>query len=132
MRLGHNKSQKSSGRISIKALIWILVLFLLIYSAYKLTYPYVSYYMLKTDVKEELKLSYMYSDATLKKRIVKKAHAWSVPITTDDLILSRDFDNITVRLRYSKTIIFFGRYKKKFVFNIKATTPVRDRNGTLR
>ncbi len=122
----------SAGRISLRALIWIIVLSSALYSGYKLSYPYFSYYMLKTDVEEELKLAHMYKDSTLRARIARKAAAWSVPITADDVKISRDLDKLTISVNYSETIIFLGRYKKKLVFSIKASGPVREPARMLR
>jgi len=122
----------SHGRISLKALIWILVLAFALYSGYKLSFPYLSYYMLRTDVEDELRLAHMYSDATLRKRIAEKAATWSVPITTDDIVISRDFDTLTISLGYAQKVTFLGKYTKKLVFNIKASGPVRDPSGVLR
>jgi len=124
--------KKDDGRISLKALVWILVLSSALYTGYKLVFPYFSYYMLKTDVKEEIKLSYMYTDASLRRRIAKKAAVWSIPITADDVKISQNFKNITITLSYSETIIFLGRYKKDFVFKIKESGPMKERNAVLR
>jgi len=133
MRVGVFLSlKKDDGRISLKALVWILVLSTVLYTGYKLIIPYFSYYMLKTDVKEEIKLSYMYTDASLRRRIAKKAAIWSIPITADDVQISKNFRNITIKLSYSETIIFLGRYKKDFVFKINESGPMKERNAVLR
>jgi len=124
--------KKNDGRITLKALIWIIILSSALYSGYKLSFPYFSYYMLKTDVGEELKLAHMYTDASLRRRIAKKAKTWSVPITADDVFISYDFDKITIRIKYTETITFLGRYKKKFIFKIDATGPMKKRNSYLR
>jgi len=124
--------KKDDGRISLKALVWILVLSSALYTGYKLVIPYFSYYMLKTDVKEEIKLSYMYTDASLRRRIAKKAAVWSIPITADDVQISKNFRNITIKLSYSETIIFLGRYKKDVVFKINESGPMKERNAVLR
>ncbi len=124
--------KKNDGRISPKALVWILVLFSVLYSGYKLSYPYFSYYMIRTDVKEEVKLSYMYTDKSLRKRIAKKALTWSIPVTAEDVVISRDFDRITISMNYSETITFFGRYKKTLVFKISESGPIKDHVGVLR
>jgi len=124
--------KKNDGRISLKALIWILVLSSAIYSGYKLSFPYFSYYMLKTDVKEEIKLSYMYTDASLRRRIVEKAVTWSIPVSADDIKIEHDYGKITISLNYSETIIFLGRYKKTLVFKIKASGPMKERSSVLR
>ncbi len=122
----------STGRISLRALIWLLILSSALYSGYKLSFPYISYYMLKTDVEEELKLSHMYSDDALRERIATKAATWKVPITAEDVKISRDFDRLTINLEYSKTVVFLGRYKKKLNFHIKAEGPVQDQSHVLR
>jgi len=124
--------KKDDGRISFKALVWILVLSSVLYTGYKLVYPYFSYYMLKTDVEEEIKLSYMYTDASLRRRIAEKAALWSIPVTADDVQISQNFKNITIKLSYTETITFLGRYKKDFVFKINETGPMKERNAIIR
>jgi len=123
---------RNDGRISLKALVWILIFSSAIYVGYKLYYPYFSYYMLKTDVKEEIKLAHMYTEASLRRRVVKDAHNWYVPITTDDVHISRDFRTITISVNYSNTITFLGGYKRKFVFNISVSGPVKESRRILR
>jgi len=124
--------KNSHGRLSPKAIIWILVISTALYSGYKLYYPFFSYYMLKTDVGEEVKLAHMHSDDDIRARVAKRARAWSVPIVADDVKVSHDFDNITIRIKYSETIIFLGRFKKTLVFNIKSTGRMKERSGMLR
>jgi len=120
------------GRLSLKAAIWILIISTALYSGYKLYYPFFSYYMLKTDVGEEVKLAHMHSDDDIRLRVAKRAFEWGVPIKAEDVKVTFDFDNITIRIKYSETVIFLGRYKKTFVFNIKATSRLKDRSGVLR
>lgn len=123
--------KKNDGRISLKALIWIIILSSALYTGYKLSYPYFSYYMLKTDVGEELKLAHRYTDASLRRRIAEKAAAWSVPVTADDVHITYGFKRITIRVKYTETITFLGRFKKKFVFKIDISGPMKDRNHVL-
>lgn len=120
------------GAVTYKALIWAVVLFLASYSGYKYLLPTFSYYMLKTDVTEEAKLAHMYTDETLRRRILTKAGSWNIPITAEDIEISRGLRNIAIKIHYSKTIIFFGRYKKRLDYRIETMKPLKESSGILR
>ncbi|MFQ5480836.1 MAG: hypothetical protein ACE5DW_06125 [Thermodesulfobacteriota bacterium] len=124
--------KNNRGRLSLKAVIWILIISAVLYTGYKLYYPVFSYYMLKTDVGEEIKLAHMHSDDDIRRRVARRAYEWSVPIKAEDVMVSHDFDNIHIKIKYSETIVFLGRYKKTFVFKINASGRMKERSGLLR
>lgn len=88
--------------------------------------------MLKTDLGEEVKLAHMHSDEEIRRRVAKKAFSWSVPVTAQDVIVIHDLDKIYIKVKYSETVTFLGRYKKTFVFNIQANGLIKERSGVLR
>ncbi len=120
------------GAVTYKALIWTVILFFGIYSGYKYLLPTFSYYMLKTDVEAEAKLAHMYTDETLKRRILTKAGSWNIPITVEDIEITRGLRNIAIKIYYSKTITFFGRYKKRLDYRIETSKPLKETSGILR
>ncbi|GMR04378.1 MAG: hypothetical protein BMS9Abin23_0275 [Thermodesulfobacteriota bacterium] len=119
------------GAVSLKVLIWLAVLFFAVYAGYKFLRPSFSYYMLRTDVEEEAKLAHMYTDESLRERILVKAKAWSVPISSEDIEIIRGSRNIIIRISYSQTMIFFGRYSKTLYFTIETIKPLKEAVGAL-
>ena len=108
MKLCRPSDQK--GDVRLKTLFWIFFFAALLYGAYKIVPSYVSFYMTKTDVQEEAKIAHMYSDESLAKRILQNAETWSVPLTKDDIEIIRNNGYISITVRYTDRIVFFGRF----------------------
>lgn len=105
---------------------------MVLYGSYKSYYPFFAYYMLKTDVGEEIKLAHMHSDEEIRRRVAEKALSWKVPVKVEHVIITHDMDRIFININYSETITFLGRYKKTFDFNITANGILKERSGVLR
>ena len=123
--------QNSRGAITLKALIWILVIFSAVYAAYKFVPPEVGHYLLRTEVEDEAKTAYMYKDETLTKHILDKAEMWSVPITADDIAIRRQGSTISISIDYAVTVHLLGGYTKVRQYSINVVRPLEDSNRTL-
>ncbi len=119
------------GSIRLKTVFWIFFWAALLYGAYKFVPPYVSFYMIKTDVEEQTKIAHMYDDAALAARITKNAQSWAVPLAKDEVEVVRDRYNITITVRYTDTIVFFGRTVKEIPREITVQRPLKDSSGVL-
>lgn len=119
------------GAAGLKVLIWLAVLGSAVVIAVKLAPPYITYLMIKTDVKSEAKLAHMYNDESLRKRILTKAVAWGIPITAEDIVVERRRAAIAVRVKYKETLDFFGKYRKDIAFSISTEAPLKESEGTL-
>lgn len=87
--------------------------------------------MVKIDVEEQSKIAHMYDDEALANRILKNAEAWSVPLTREDLEIVRDRSSITITVRYTDTIVFFGRFVKEIPREIIVESALKDPSGSL-
>lgn len=112
-------------------MIWLAVLGSAVVIAVKLAPPYITYIMIKTDVKSEAKLAHMYTDEALKKRILTKTVAWGIPIAAEDIVLERRRTAIAVRIKYKERVDFFGKYRKDIDFSIFTEAPLKESEGTL-
>ncbi|MBI5238554.1 MAG: DUF4845 domain-containing protein [Deltaproteobacteria bacterium] len=119
------------GVAGLKALIWLAILGSAVVVAVKLAPPYISFLMIKTDVESEAKIAHMYTDESLKKRILTKTKAWGIPITAEDIVLERRRTAIAVRIKYKETIDFFGKYSKDIEFQVVTEAPLKESSGTL-
>ncbi|MCR4287165.1 MAG: DUF4845 domain-containing protein [Deltaproteobacteria bacterium] len=119
------------GAVGLRVLIWLAILGSAVVIAVKLAPPYITYLMIKTDVKSEAKLAHMYNDESLRKRILTKAVAWGIPITAEDIVMERRRTAIAVRVKYKETVDFFGKYRKDIDFSIFTEAPLKESEGTL-
>ncbi len=119
------------GAIAYKTLFWLIVAFGVLYGAYKFVPPYLAYHMLKTDVENEAKVSYMYSDEKLAKRILEKAAAWNIPLVREEIEISRGMDFIAIEVRYTETIRFLGGYSKEYPVYIAVNMPIKESSRLL-
>ncbi|MBI2399812.1 MAG: hypothetical protein HYV23_01925 [Deltaproteobacteria bacterium] len=123
---------KEAGFISVKALFWLLFLAVSVYGAYKVVPPYAGFYMLKTEVEEEVRLAHMYTDEVLASRITKKAASWSIPLDPKNLEIIRGSDEIRITVDYTVTLNFFDRYNRELVYSVDVRGPLKDSGGVLR
>lgn len=119
------------GSINIKVLFWVVIFALAIYAGYKVVPPYVSYFMLRTEVRDEAKIAHMYTDGEVASRIIEKARTWSVPIERHEIKITRWRDNIEIRIDYTVPVIFFNRYSKKFNYHIDVNAQLKESSGIL-
>lgn len=126
---GHLRNQR--GSIRLKTVFWILFWAALLYGAYKIVPPYVSFYMIKTDVEEQTKIAHMYDDAALAARITKNAQSWSVPLAKEEIEVVRNGYEITITVRYTDTIVLFGRTVKEIPREISVKRPLKEPSGVL-
>lgn len=119
------------GGIPVKALFWILVFIIGLYSAYKFAPPELEFYMFKTDIDEEAKIAHMYSDEALAKRIFQKAETWNVPIDADSLQIERGAYDITITADYTITLDFFGKYQRERKYHIFVQRPLKEAGRVL-
>lgn len=127
-----NRLLDQKGVIRLKALFWIVFFAALLYGAYKIVPPYVSFYMTKTDVEEEAKIAHMYTDESLAQRILRNAEAWSVPLTKDDIEIVRDRDSISITVRYTDRIVFIGGFVEEIPHEIIVESELKETSGILK
>jgi len=114
------------GASAIAVIFWLLFLAAAAYTALKVSPPYISYYMLKTDVENDvMKNAHLYSDADVEKLILAKAHSWSVPITHDDVVITRFMETISVQIKWNEIIDINDLYKRTVYFNITEEAPLK-------
>lgn len=114
----HPDVSDKSGMGKVKFLLWLLALYLAGYAAYVVAPPYVSNYMLSIEVDNQANLAHLFKDETMADEILKKADAWSVPITRENITITRGIEDITIEVRYRVDFIFFGSYTKTMDMSI--------------
>ncbi len=112
-------------------MIWLAIIGSVVVVAVKLAPPYITYVMIRTDVEGEAKMAHMYTDESLKKRILTKAVAWGIPVKAEDITVERRRAAVVVRVKYKETVDFFGKYSKDLDFSIAMEAPLKESEGTL-
>lgn len=120
-----------SGRVTFKALAWILILFFAGYFGYKFVPPVVSYYMLKTEVEDEARVAHMHPDSEVTRRIVDKANGWGVPLKPRNVRIERWSSQIVIKVHYTIHVSIFGRYVRDLNFAIDVTQPLKETSGIM-
>lgn len=120
------------GKASLSTLVWILILAVAGYAAYKFAPPYVSHYMLKTEVENEAKVAHMYTDDLIVKHILKKAVSWRVPIEVEDIYVERSGSYINVSIDYIDVVDLVGGYTKELQFSIRVEEPLKETAGAFK
>lgn len=114
------------GASKLGIIFWLAVFAATAYAASKAAPPFIAYYMLKTDVKNDvMKNAHMYSDAEVEKLILNKAHSWSVPIGHDEVVITRLMESISVKISWSETININNLYVKTVYFDIAEEAPLK-------
>jgi len=127
----NDNRSKGAGFISIRALVWLLVLSSGFYGAYMLIPPYAGFYMLKTEVEEEARTAHMYTDAALADRITMKAAAWAIELGPDKLLIERGMEHIKIVVDYTVGLDFLGGYHRELDYHIEVNRPLKERGRVL-
>jgi hypothetical protein len=106
------------GTIGLRALFWIVFLSSSIYAAYKIAPPYFSYQMMYYEVRSEAENARHYTNEEIKKRILKKAEDWSIPLKRHNIIIERRTRVIDISMEWDVDIVFLVRYKRTFHYDI--------------
>ncbi|CAG1065167.1 hypothetical protein BAC1_00745 [uncultured bacterium] len=127
----NDRRATGAGFIRLRALFWILFLSAGIYAAYMFVPPYAGFYMLKTEVEEEVRVAHMYTDEVLAKRITGKAASWSIELSPQELQIYRGSDDIRIIVDYTVTLDFFDRYSRELVYHIDVNGPLKEKGRVL-
>ena len=137
MTSGGNKTSNrwpllnQAGAVKSSTLIWLLLISLAIYVSYMILPPYFSYRMMKVEVVREAELAHKFPDDALLRNILEKANTWSVPLVSNDIIITRGFDSIDISVDYSSRVDFVPGYSKVLQFHIAVSRPIKESSGTL-
>ncbi|MCK4846969.1 MAG: hypothetical protein KAS88_04795 [Deltaproteobacteria bacterium] len=116
--LNLRKGLNENGAGSIRLYFWIIFGFSAIYIGYMIVPSYVGHKMLEREVAREATLAHHYSDAEMRKHILKKAKSWGVPIYKEDIEITRRRKTVAVEISYSIEFNFLNRYKRTVHYDI--------------
>ncbi len=119
------------GAVTSSTMIWLFFITVIMYVAYMVVPPYASFYMLRTEVEEEAELAHKFSDEALAENVLSKAYIWNVPITVNNITISRSYESIDIKLDYSEKLDFPG-YTRVLNFHIAVSEPIKETGDIYR
>jgi hypothetical protein len=88
-----------------------------IYAGVKFGMPYYRYSAFKSDLTELARISLGDSERT-KMQVLEKAEEYHIPISADELTVTKKDKTVRVQTSWSETVDLLGFYQKKLDFDI--------------
>lgn len=100
-----------------KAIFWLVILALLVYSGFQFGMPYYRYTAFKTDVKEIARISLGEVEKT-RAQIFLRAQELNIPIEEKEIVVTRTDTLVRVKVSWSESVNLFGIYQKTLNFTV--------------
>ena len=117
--------KNKDGRISIGTLFWVILIAAVVHIGIKFAPPYITYFMIKTEVENDVGNMHLYTDEQIVKYIMIRVKEFELPIEEKDIIIERRDSDIEVSLNYKIDVIFFNGYTKTLYFKINVVKPIK-------
>lgn len=114
-----------NGKASAGTLIWIVLIAAVVYVGVKFAPPYITYYMIKSEVENDAQTAHLYDDQKILNLIMIRVKEFELPIEEKDIIVERKENEIGISLDYKIDVIFFTGYVKTLFFNIRTVKPLK-------
>ncbi|MBI3756313.1 MAG: hypothetical protein HY265_09150 [Deltaproteobacteria bacterium] len=114
-----------NGKASAGTLIWILLIAAVVYGGVKFAPPYITYYMMKTEVENDAQTAHLYDDQKIVSLIMIRAKEFELPIDEKDIVVERREGEIEISLNYKIDVNFFTGYVKTLFFDIRTVKPIK-------
>lgn len=103
------KSSRQRGESNVGCLFGLIVLAIAVFIAYKMIPVKVKAADLKQTITDEAKMAGTHSDDLIMKSILAKAREQSLPVTEDNVKITRAHSEITVDVEYDVPVNFPGK-----------------------
>jgi hypothetical protein len=103
------KSRRERGEGNAGCLVALIILAIAVFLAYKMIPVKVKTADLKQTVTDEAKMASSHNDGVIMKQIVARAHEQELPVSEDNVKISRASGYITVEVDYDVPIDFPGK-----------------------
>ena len=100
-----------------KAIFWLVILALLVYSGFQFGIPYYRYTAFKTDAKEIARISLGEVEKT-RAQIFLRAQELNIPIEEKEIMVTRTDKLVRVKVSWSESVNLFGIYQKTLNFTV--------------
>jgi len=120
-----SKWNNKDGKISMRTLVWVILIAAVVHLGIKFTPPYITYFMIKTEVANDAANMHLYTDEQILKYIMIRVKEFELPIEEKDIIIERRDSDIEVSLNYKIDVIYFNGYTKTLYFKINVVKPIK-------
>lgn len=120
-----NRRNNEDGKISIRTLFWVVLIAAVVHIGIKFAPPYITYFMIKTEVENDAGNMHLYTDEQILKYIMIRVREFELPIEEKDIIIERRDSDIRVSLNYKIDVNFFNGYTKTLYFKINVVKPIK-------
>src|SRR5205085_10348732 len=103
------KSRRERGEGNAGCLFGLIVLALALFIAYKMVPAKIKTADLRQTITDEARMGGAHNDGVIMKQIMAKAREQSLPVTEDNVKISRGTNDITVTVDYDVPIDFPGK-----------------------
>lgn len=100
-----------------KAIFWLVILALLVYSGFQFGIPYYRYTAFKTDAKEIARISLGEVEKT-RAQIFLRAQELNIPIEEKEIMVTSTNKLVRVKVSWSESVNLFGIYQKTLNFTV--------------
>lgn len=100
-----------------KAIFWLVILALLVYSGFQFGIPYYRYTAFKTDAKEIARISLGEVEKT-RAQIFLRAQELNIPIEEKEIVVTSTNKLVRVKASWSESVNLFGIYQKTLNFTV--------------
>ena len=100
-----------------KAIFWLVILALLVYSGFQFGIPYYRYTAFKTDAKEIARISLGEVEKT-RAQIFLRAQELNIPIEEKEIVVTSTNKLVRVKVSWSESVNLFGIYQKTLNFTV--------------
>jgi FlaG/FlaF family flagellin (archaellin) len=111
------------GGSKVTALIYVLVAIVVIYAAVKTVPAYMDYYSMEDEIRHQVHLSSINSDAVILSDIKKRAAEMDIPLKEEDITLTREPDGaFSIHLKWSVDVDYGYGFRRLYNFDINTTS----------
>lgn len=102
----------------LKKLFTLLIIALIVYAGFVFVPPFYRYYAFKSDVKEFARIGRALPPQELMEKIMEKARDYNIPIDEDDVVVTRDPNEVNIQVGWQERANFLNIYERRFDFFI--------------
>jgi hypothetical protein len=119
------RAQTMRGKANIGCIVWLVILYLVGYSLYKIVPVKIATSTFYDTMQEQAAFGSIKSLPQIEYAVLQKARELELPIGKENLIIKRDKQAITIEAHYEMTIDFFnGAYKYVWKFDPIVSRPL--------
>lgn len=114
-----------AGRISLSTLIFFVLTAAVVYLALLYLPPWMAYRAMLQVIQEQVGAAAVSSDDEVSDRIMATARAWDVPITKDQIEITRTAGRLSISTQWDVTVnLLGGKYQHVLHFAPSTESPV--------